>query len=150
MRKVPKKMRGSAVVTAGFFVSILGFALLMYGTVLAETLPDLTINSIVVTPTSPQTNQSVTIVVTGKNAGVLSLTDSTGLNSYTRVFDGFTSSTSTEPSVNPVPTTSDPLATNELFTYTWTGMFTSTGTKNLSFTVDTANNLTESNETNNT
>src|SRR3989344_669115 len=149
MRKVPKKMRGSAVVTAGFFVSILGFALLMYGTVLAETLPDLTINSIVVTPTSPQTNQSVTIVVTGKNAGVLSLTDSTGLNSIAHIFENFTYSTSTEPLPNPVPTTTNPLDTGELFTYTLTGMFTSTGMKNLSFTVDSANNLVESNETNN-
>src|SRR3989344_4146750 len=150
MQKMRKKMRLSAIATAGVFVSILGIAMLVYSTVLAVDMPHLIIDSIVVTPISPQTNQSVSIVVTGKNAGVLSLTDSTGLNSYTRVFDGFTSSTSTEPSVSPVPTTSDPLATNELFTYTWTGMFTSTGTKNLSFTVDTANNLTESNETNNT
>lgn len=144
------KIRLSATATAGVFVSMLGIAMLVYSTVLAVDLPDLTIDSIVVTPTSPQMNQSVSIVVTGKNAGVLSLTDITGLNSYSRFFDNFTSSTTTEPTVSPVPTTSDPLATNELFTYTWTGMFTATGTKNLSFTIDNANNLTESDETNNT
>ncbi|MEK7584073.1 MAG: fibronectin type III domain-containing protein, partial [Patescibacteria group bacterium] len=150
MLKPSKKMHFSAALTAGFFVSVLGLALLTFSTVLAVDLPDLTIDSIVVTPSSPQTNQNVSIVVTGRNAGVLSLTDSTGLDSYTRVFDNFTFSTSTEPTVNPVPTTTDPLITGELFTYTWTGMFTSTGTQNLLFTVDTAINLIESNETNNT
>src|SRR3989344_1182813 len=150
MRKLYERARISAGITAGIFISIVGLALLTYSTVLAVDLPDLTIDSIVVTPSSPAMNENVSIVVTGKNAGTLSLTDITGLNNIAHIFENFTSSTSTEPSPNPVPTTTNPLDTGELFTYTLTGMFTSTGTKDLSFTVDNANNLTESDETNNT
>jgi len=107
---------------------------------------DLLLQSIVAVPASPVGSENVVVTVTGKNNGSIELYDMTGISNYVRSFTDFSVSTTTLP----VVTTTDPLVPGETFAYIFSGHFTSSGTKSLSFILDDGNLLAENDETNNT
>jgi len=107
--------------------------------------PDLTITDITAFPLTPNVNQETIITVQGKNIGSGGLRSGQGITNLFRSFQDFTITKE----VHPNPTVSDPLDSQEKFTFVYTGKFTSMGNKGLSFIVDNANELVEENENNN-
>jgi len=117
-----------------------------------NTLPDITVSDITLEPSSPIVNATTTIRVHVKNSGNLALTDTKGILNGSNSFEDFI--TLPEPGALPssIPTTSEdnPLEPGDEVYIEWTGYFSSAGEKTLTMTVDNANELEESDETNNT
>ncbi len=111
-------------------------------------LPNLTAQSLVVSPNKPIVGQQVTITVTGVYLGAQPLKSNQGIGSHAFTFADFSGDTS-KPTVTPQPSETAPLETSGSFTYALTGSFTSAGSKTLTATVDSANQLWESNENDN-
>ncbi|MFC1613202.1 fibronectin type III domain-containing protein [Patescibacteria group bacterium] len=111
-----------------------------------ENYYDFLIQNISVTPLHPAVGQTCKITVEVNNASTYGLNSSNGLSTYSSEFDDFNKSSLTfiEPSFNNLI----PVGGN--IEYIYEGKFLSAGEKNLTFTVDTANNLVEKNEDNNT
>lgn len=106
---------------------------------------DLEMVSITTSPSSPALNQSAQIIVKVKYSGNVSLTDSTGLNSFSYQFSDFDLSSQ----VLPQPTPSSPVVTGTVLEYKFNGIFNDLGESALSFIVNSNNSLPESKTSNN-
>lgn len=113
-----------------------------------ELLPDITVSNISVVPASPMINESTTITAHIKNSGNVTLTDATGVLNGFRDFEDFEHTSL--PNTIPVITENDPFEPGDTVYITWTAHFSSAGEKMLYKKVDNANELAESDETNNT
>ncbi len=116
--------------------------------------PDLTITDI--NFSSSVKNENGTLSVTVKNLGE-NLTSGQGLfNWYNNlsaqnfIFSSETPSILAYRASRPDPTISNPLKKDESITFSWVGKFNTSGNIYLQYTVDNANELDESNESNNT
>jgi len=119
-------------------------------------LPDLTVTDIEFVSPNNLENETGMLSVSIKNLGD-SLTSSEGLlNWYNNFaaqnfeFDNSNPSIMAFKADRAMPTISDPMETNETIIFSWTGKFSTSGNLYTQFTVDNANELTESNEDNNT
>jgi len=112
-------------------------------------LSDLELNSIVLEPAQPQVDEQTTVTITGSYNGNESLQSSQGIGSTGFSFDDWQPSSSDSLLPDPGPSIAQPLADGDIFSYTMTGSFTSSGSKNLTFNIDEADELGESNEDNN-
>ncbi|OGY90649.1 MAG: hypothetical protein A2677_00025 [Candidatus Komeilibacteria bacterium RIFCSPHIGHO2_01_FULL_52_14] len=110
-------------------------------------LPDLTLQSVAVSPDNPQKGSDTTLTVTGKYTGPEPLKSRQGIGTMNATLPDFVQSG--EPVLAPVPIADQPLASGSGFTYTYHGSFTASGAKNLLFVTDSAGELIESNESNN-
>jgi len=121
------------------------------GSILDESdTPDLTITNVTLTPSSPEVGQTVMVNVSVKNLGG-SLTSGQGIDNWFSSIEDFTWATTSSVHLlgaRQVASTT-PMIQNETIIYSGTGVFTSNGTKAMSFTVDNANELPELSETNN-
>lgn len=146
-------------------ILILGICIFFAASANADTgNPDLTVTGIKFTAAGCQSGvngqpgQEGTLSVTVENLGG-ALTSSSGLlNWYNNFSDrGFVFMDPTPGILNfqlsrALPTADSPLGTDESISFTWVGEFNTAGDKNLQFTVNNANELTEAkgNENNNT
>jgi hypothetical protein len=110
-------------------------------------LPDITVSDISVEPISPTVNATTTIKVHVKNSGSVTLTDTEGILNGFRDFEDFEHTSL--PNIIPVITEDDPFEPGDTVYITWTAYFSSAGEKRLYNRVDNANELEESDETNN-
>ncbi len=108
---------------------------------------DLSIDDITWNISSPAVDQDVRITVHILNSGNTALTSNAGILNGYRPFQDFVS-----PMPESIPTVSEssPLYPGETADIVWLGHFTSSGTKQLPYVVDNANELAESDENNNT
>lgn len=112
--------------------------------------PDLTITGVSFNPASPRVDENVVIKVNVKNLGT-SLTSGQGIDNWLTAVEDFTWSSSSLPLLGARQvTSSSPMVMNETIIYSGSGHFNATGTKDVNFKVDNANELTEMDETNNT
>ncbi|MDP2812462.1 MAG: CARDB domain-containing protein [bacterium] len=117
-----------------------------------QVLADITISDIIVDPNTPFVNATTTVTVQIENSGSISLTSTQGILNGYQVFEDFETVPvpGALPSTIPDISTSNPLEPGETTFIGWTGKFTSAGEKRLYMVVDNANELEESDETNNT
>lgn len=111
---------------------------------------DLTVDSVTIIPESPKINETVKVTVKVKNVGSSDIISGTGLDTYNfNLYNlGFTQ---TGGSQQGNPTQSNPLKPGQTFLVEEAiGYFTSVGVKNLSFTINNAKELPETNYNNNT
>jgi len=114
---------------------------------------DLNVKSISIDIAEPIVNEEVVLTVAVENIGSASLTSGTGLfrekdlmvfpvvdKEVKEIFPNFEIK---DESNNSYPTFEDPYDPKDVFTYTYTGYFSSPGAKALSFAVNTNNRLTE-------
>jgi len=92
------------------------------------------------------TNQAITITVQGRNSGTVDLTSGQGLTNIYRNFPSFEQTSMTIPDVS----SNKPIEPGDPFMFRFTGSFTTSGHKTLYFKIDNANELLETNESNNT
>jgi len=140
---IPPLLRGGALLLAVVF-ALAGFsAKRCYA---ADSYYDLLIQNITITPLHPAVGQDCRITVAVKNGSTYGLNSANGLSTYSAQFDDFDKFRLTfiEPSFNNII----PVGGN--VEYVYEGKFLSAGEKNLSFAVDTGENLLEKNEDNNT
>ncbi|MBI4812637.1 hypothetical protein HY798_04380, partial [Candidatus Falkowbacteria bacterium] len=117
-------------------------------TVVAAGGVDLSVDSITLDSEEPLVNNSVTLTVSLKNSGTVSLTSSVGLaeEDILMNFSGFTIDSQSRSNY---PATANPLNPGSAFKYTYKGKFFKTGTNSLFFQLDRNNRLAETNENNN-
>ncbi len=106
---------------------------------------DLSVDDISIFPLYSTDHMRTTITVKVKNKGYASLRDGTGINSVVFDFPGFTAASSSLTEVG----SAHPIKTNEYIYYKYTGVFAASGTKELKFQIDAADQLKESDENNN-
>ncbi|MFA6171076.1 MAG: CARDB domain-containing protein [Patescibacteria group bacterium] len=140
------------ILSAILCLSIFGVAIKLKAEVAK---PDLAATDIKFTSPGGLAGEDGTIWVTVKNLGG-DLTDSKGLtNTYFNlslqgfVFNSATPSITDFQTSRALPTVANPLKTNESITFSWVGKFSIAGNKILTYTVDNANELEESNDANN-
>lgn len=104
-------------------------------------LPNLEITDFDV-PANIVEGEEVTITVSGVYIGSESLISDQGLSTFTTAFEDFDIVSTSAPQ----PAVHAPLTSGSSFMYSLLGTFTASGPKTLTFTVDTNNNLYESNE----
>ena len=129
---------------------IIFFAILTAFAVIAETKvsralvgPDITVSSITVSPESPEFDQPATITVKAKNLG-----PGAALEEFFRAFSFSFPNFEIDTSSYVFPPVS--LAAGSEQTYVFTGKFKEIKKQNLTFSIDTANVLEETDESNNT
>ncbi len=106
---------------------------------------DVSIESISVFPENPAAGQECIVTVTAENSGYAKFRTSIGLSSYSYSFDGFVLIEETVPEIN----SNNPVMSGEEFEYVYRGKFLTEGTKDMNFSIDNNNQLSESNEENN-
>ncbi len=106
---------------------------------------DLQFDSITVTPSEPAVNQQCEITVKVKNNGVASLYSYSGITDVEYQFPDFYKTAQTFPVVS----TTHRFNSGQYISYVFRGYFTSSGEKTLTFSLDTADQLDEGNEDNN-
>jgi len=109
---------------------------------------DISVEKIELSEDEPIVNTDVTITVTVKNNGAVSLINSAGLaeNDILPLFSGFAIESKI---YDNYPTATSPLDSGEEFKYIYNGRFYKYGDSNMSFQVDRNNAVIETNENNN-
>jgi len=135
-----------------FFVSLVLILVFLFGinfdlkpSTATEAYYDLEMVSITTSPSSPALNQNCQIIVKVKYSGNTSLTNNTGLNSFSYQFSNFDLSSQ----VLPQPTPSSPVDTGTVLEYKFNGIFNDLGESALSFIVNNDNSLPEAKTSNN-
>src|SRR3989338_6352249 len=111
---------------------------------------DLSVSVISLSHDQPVVGQQVSIYINIKNNGSTNLTSMQGIGNVFRNFQDFVFTGDATPLPSPIVDATHPLLPGEQTVYTFFGSFSSSGDKTLTFTVDNANELPESDETNNT
>ena len=109
-------------------------------------LADLMIENISFSPLSPAINQDTIITVQGRNIGAGEVASALSFDDYYFSANDFEIISVDE---IPSPSSYDPLRSRDPFYYQFTVRFTQSGEKDVKFTVDSSNILTEVNEDNN-
>lgn len=110
-----------------------------------ESAYDFSVESVVVAPSSPKVGQDCRITVKIKNKGVKNLYTAAGLSSYQFDFGDFTKTSEEIPS----PTLENVIWSGEYFEYVFEGKYNSEGAQNVSFTLESYNEVEEDNKDNN-
>ncbi len=115
--------------------------------VLGETVQNVDIKalSLSVEPSGPIAGANAVVKFEGKNSGDTVLTDTRGILNFARPFGDFVQTNLIIPSIS----TSRPLLPGQTFFINFLGYWETPGTKSLSFNLDNADELAESNEGNN-
>lgn len=130
----------------------LGLLLLFTPTDVRAVGVDLMIEKVEINPPNPQPGERATVTFWGKNIGTSSLTSGQGIDNVLVSIGDFAiegGQSAWMVGASPSPTISTPLKPGDVFTYAYTGSFYGAGNKTLSFMVDNANELVETNENNN-
>lgn len=106
---------------------------------------DLEATSISVSPSKPMVNQNCVIIVKITNKGNKNIFSNTGLGFFTKNFPDFQVLSTTYK----LPSVAEPILQNGISEYKFEGKFLAAGEKQLTFTIDSNNNLTEEKEDNN-
>lgn len=133
-------------------VAIFGLFILIAPAYVEATTVDLTIEKVELNPSNPQPGEKTMVTFWGKNIGSSNLTDGKGINNIAVSIEDFIiegDQYSWMVGATPSPSVGNPLKPGDIFTYTYTGSFSSTGNKTLNLKVDNANELPELNENNN-
>ncbi len=106
---------------------------------------DFLVESITAKPAKPAVTQDCAISVKIKNNGFAQFRSSVGASAISYLFPGFT----VDSRVDPVIDSDHPVKSGEYFYYTFYGQFTTEGEKDVSFDIDTTNQIEEKDEDNN-
>jgi len=128
-----------------FLMLLLGLTFFCAESVKAESYEDLLVEEISVSPSSPATNQDCIITVKIKNNGTNNLYSTIGLTTFTYEFEDFNILTTT----SPAPSLENIVSSGQYMYFTYSGKFTSSGEKSLSFEIDLVDELAENDEENN-
>ena len=109
---------------------------------------DLSVEEISLSQSNPLVNTSLNISAVILNSGKVGLTSDAGLgeDDIITAFDGFLISKKTRPDY---PSMDNPLDPEETFTYVFSGVFNKIGNNNLTFSLNSRDNIIESNQDNN-
>jgi len=110
-----------------------------------DSLRDLAVSSITVSPVTPALNQDAIITVEAKNNGSSNMMVDFGTKDVMYSFENFNVSSVIYPEISP----DSPVMSGESFSYVFEGKFTSTGVKSLSFEIDKEDRVDETSEDNN-
>ncbi|MEK7652999.1 MAG: CARDB domain-containing protein [Patescibacteria group bacterium] len=132
------------------FAASLFFALFIaVGNVSAVTM-DLSIEDVSFSPVQPIVGMTTKIIIKVRYNGDVNLTNNLGVNNVAFSHSNFQQESNSQTGAAVSPAASNPLIPGSSFTYNIFGRFTGGGEKLLIFKIDGANQLSESNETNNT
>ena len=106
---------------------------------------DISVEDILIAPSSPAVNQDAKITVKVKNLGYAKLRDGLGINSFSYTFEDFDERTFSQTEVS----SENPILKNEYIYFYYMGKFTTSGEKELSFEIDVNDQMAETNENNN-
>lgn len=128
------------------FIFVISFQIVRADDINDKGTKDLSVVEMIVNPPNPTVNQLCSITIKVKNSGTLPMITGDGFNSYNYNFPDFERRQAIYPAVNSENRVEPGMTVN----YYYEGRFLSAGDKNVFFTIDYNNVLSESNKENNT